>query len=126
RSRSYMFGFRLFTKEISRSGRQKIESIGSMLTAQPLDQHRPAKNIHLGSVEQWQNFGLANPLERTPRKDYEFFGFAPHAASGSQYSGTRVSIPELARVVRHERVMDFECNITDIEGLGASKAPLAE
>lgn len=121
-----MFGFRMSHKGISRSGRRAIESVGAMLTAHPLDQHRPAKSIHLGSVEQWQDFGRANPLERTPRRDYEFFGFAPHEALGSQYSGNRVSIPELARIVRHERDMDFECNLTDIEGLGASKAPLAE
>lgn len=118
-----MLGFRLFSRRLSRSERRTIESLGPMLAANPLEQNRPAKNIHLGCVERWQDFGLANPLKFPRQEDYEFFGYAPHR---NTYSGTRLSIPELAYIVRHEQVLDFECDLTDIEGLGASKAPLTE
>lgn len=116
-----MFGLGLVGGGLSRSGRRAIASFGTRLAEQPVVWQWADKNISLGSVVRWQDFGRSNPLVQPRRSDYEFMGFAAH---GREYSGTRVTIPQLEHIVRHELVEDFECNLTDIEGLGASKAPL--
>lgn len=118
-----MLGLSFGSSGLSRSGRKAIVSFGSCLAARPLVWQWPAKNISLGSVVKWHELGRANPFVYPRTRDYEFVGFE---ANKRHYSVGRTFIAQLDAVVRHDVIENFACDLLDVEGFGASKAPLSQ
>jgi len=90
----------------------------------PLDLTPTPRSIALADVVRWEEFGQANPLQWPRQARGHLIGW--ERGRDGQYQGVSIHCQPLAELVDHDIVRDWSCDIADVQGLAACKAPLEE